>query len=279
MAEIKDINENREIISESELIENLEAINKRRREFGKSKLEFFLTDINMNKRLGRSIPNLLTSFFKDKFPYDALHAGLKIDEILVDWGDKIIVFPGTNLQSILFAFEIKNEGFWNKITDFFSNLARVMKNLFTTGSFGSWDITDLTEKQLDAIATICVAFNRYKTYNFVSCNCQHFVNTILKKLGCENKFGPELKRIMEEIQENGAARITYKGREFRNRKDFDEFAIHADFDNLSNEDKELLLCYNSIFDIKEVNEKDNPLMKCQNKSFWEEKKNEFRFKK
>ncbi len=73
MEEIKTLGESSKYLTEKELAENIEAINKRRKDFGKSKLEFTLADLSYNIFfLGRKIPNLFTSFFKERFPYGEL---------------------------------------------------------------------------------------------------------------------------------------------------------------------------------------------------------------
>lgn len=280
MKELNPLKDAKDYLKEKEIENILNELNERKRkEFAKSKLELTLEDISIFKKRKnlKKLTNVATSFMEEKFPYGALHAGLKIDEVLIDWEDESIVCPRINLQSILFSFYLKNEGFWNKMKQFFKMFFEIIKNFFKNGSFGIWDITVLADIEINLIAKICVSFNRYKTYDKFDCNCQHFVTMILKELNCENSLGPELQRILREIQKNGNAKFPYKGTEFTSRIQFDNYVSQLNFKYLFNEDKILLLCYNNNYDIKEQNDKDNPLWKTNKRSFWENMNEKYLF--
>ena len=85
--ELGDLCKDSNALNEDELKEQISNINKRKKEFLNSNVKFILTDIGINEygRLG----NLFTSiwnFFNKKFPYGALHAGLMINETIIQWG-------------------------------------------------------------------------------------------------------------------------------------------------------------------------------------------------
>ena len=122
--ELGDLYQERNELTEDEIKEQINNINKRKKEFLNSNVKFILTDIGINEygRLG----NLLTSiwnFFNKDFPYGALHAGLMINETIIQWGKgplgAEIIFPSTDLRNILFSIEIESTKKKKKKTNYF----------------------------------------------------------------------------------------------------------------------------------------------------------------
>ena len=85
--ELGDLCKDSNALNEDEIKEQISNINKRKKEFLNSNVKFILTDIGINENR-RLINNLFTNifnFFNKKFPYGALHAGLMINETIIQW--------------------------------------------------------------------------------------------------------------------------------------------------------------------------------------------------
>ena len=110
--ELTELDIERNELNDDEIREKINNINNRNNEILNSNVKFILTDIGINQGI---IGNLTTKFcnrFDNRFPYGALHAGLMIDESIIQWGSGYfgseIVFPSSDLRSILFSIEIEN---------------------------------------------------------------------------------------------------------------------------------------------------------------------------
>ena len=112
----------------------------------------------------------------------------------------------------------------------------------------SWDIKKINEDELDKIANKCVLYNREKHYNLFDNNCQKFVNNILEDIGAPFNPKGELKNVIEKISKNGYSPFSFRGTEFKSRRQFDNYVKNINFRDLCQEDKTLLLCYQSLYD-------------------------------
>lgn len=100
-------------LNDDEIREKVKNINNnRRKEILSSNVKFIFTDIGINQGIIGNIATNVCNFFDNRFPYGALHAGLMIDESIIQWGcvdlGAEIVFPSSDLISKLFSIETEN---------------------------------------------------------------------------------------------------------------------------------------------------------------------------
>ena len=113
-------------LNDDEIREKINNINKRNVLILNSDVKFVLTDIGINQGIIGNLATKLCNCFDNRFPYGALHAGLMIDESIIQWGSGYfgseIVFPSSDLRSILFSIEIENSQKKEKIRKLLINL-------------------------------------------------------------------------------------------------------------------------------------------------------------
>lgn len=112
----------------------------------------------------------------------------------------------------------------------------------------SWELKKINEDELNKIAKKCVFYNKRKHYDKYSNNCQNFVNDILKEIDAPFDPKGELKKVIDKISQNGYSSFSFQGREFKSRREFDEYVKSINFKDLCIDDKKLLLCYKSLYD-------------------------------
>ena len=112
----------------------------------------------------------------------------------------------------------------------------------------SWELKKINEDELNKIAKKCVFYNKRKHYNPFSNNCQNFVNDILNEINAPFNPSGELKKVIDKISQNGYSSFSFQGKEFKSRREFDEYVKSINFKDLCIDDKKLLLCYKSLYD-------------------------------
>lgn len=280
--ELKELKEDENQLSDEEIKEQITNITKRKANFFCADIKFILTDISVNRFL--RVGNMATkiyNFFDKKFPYGALHAGLMVDETIIQWGrGKLgpeIVFPSTDLRNILFSIEaessIKKEK-KKKLFYLLSSLAlgtvvgipclmiggpflTAVGGLAAVGGISSgiyyafklsWEIKEINEEELNKITKKCVLYNKRKIYDVRNNNCQKFVTDILDDIHAPFNPKGELKNLIDKISQNGYCEFIYKGNTFKSRREFDNYIKTINFNDLSDDDKKLLLCYKTLYD-------------------------------
>ena len=271
-------------LNDDEIKVQINNLNKRKKEILAAKVKFILTDIGINQGItGRVLTNACNLLNK-RFPYGALHAGLMVDESIIQWGcgylGNEIVFPSSDLRSILFSIETENPKKTEKKRSLLITLGAMaasaaigiplmmvgggpfavfMGGLIAAGGISgglyysyvlSWEIKEINEIELNHIAEKCVFYNKRKNYSKFSTNCQKFVNDILEAINAPFNPDGELKNVIEQISKNGYCPFTYKGTEFKSRREFDNYIKNIDFKNLCKDDKKLLLSYKSLYDVR-----------------------------
>ena len=125
--ELKEIYEDSKELTEDEIKENINNLNKRKKEFQNTKIKFILTDIRINEygRIGNTLAKIY-NLCDRKYPYGALHAGLMIEETIIQWGrgplGPEIIFPSSDLRNILFNIEVESSKKKGKFKHFFKVL-------------------------------------------------------------------------------------------------------------------------------------------------------------
>ena len=106
-----------------------------------------------------------------------------------------------------------------------------------------------TEK-LQKIAEVCVVYNKVKSYNVLRCNCQTFVDDVLKAIDMEFKPQDEFEHFMERIRTSNtnSDSFIYKDQNFQSRKEFDRYVDENWRSETSIWNKRLLIQYSDLME-------------------------------
>jgi hypothetical protein len=104
--------------------------------------------------------------------------------------------------------------------------------------------------KLRKIAQTCVLYNKTKTYHLLTCNCQTFVDDILKAIGMEFKPEDEFKLFMERIRtsDSNNGSFIYINQNFKSRKEFDRYVDENWKTETSIWNKRLLIQYSDLME-------------------------------
>ena len=233
-----------------EIQSSIKELEKIKTELANSRIELYFCNVCDNRNL--------IIFANAAMPYGLLHVGILLDEVCIQWGRSVIgksvVNPSadTIFCDYIFAIELENQQIWNLIKETFNHLEDYITNKRDYNQMGTNIAFDISDKQLNIIATESVKYNVEKDYNLVLENCQHFANNLIKKLGfIVNKSG-EIGKVLEKAKDKlNPFTFEFKGIAFETRKDLDDFILIKEFNDFSLEEKKLLLCYRNVFDYYE----------------------------
>ena len=95
---------------------------------------------------------------------------------------------------------------------------------------------------------------------------------ILNQIESDFSFDGNLNYIINKLKNEGKVDFYFNGREFRTRKELDDYVKTINFRDLCINDKKLLMCYKNTFDIYLMNDENNEKYKTTDeaKKFWNE---------
>ena len=275
LKQVKDFEEMGCPLTENEVKETIKRINDRKTKLSEHKFELILTECQASDNKNILFRNIVNNVYE----FGALHSALSLDGTIIEWGrgpcgDSLVV-PAMDMNRFLFAFEVKareDKGFFAMLSNKIKNAAKYVLDLFSGGAFGRWSVGRANEKKLDKIAKICVMFNRSRFYNPLSLNCQHFVKQILKAIESDFSSDGEFRNIIDRLDKEGKVDFIFKGREFKTRKELDDYVKSINFDSLCRNDKKLLICYKNTFDVYLLNDQNNERYKTTDEArkYWNE---------
>ena len=262
-------------LTENEIKETIKRINDRKTKLSEHKFELILTECQASDNKNILFRNIVNNVYE----FGALHSALSLDGTIIEWGrgpcgDSLVV-PTMDINRFLFAFEVKtreDEGFFAMLGNKIKEASKYVLDFFSGGAFGRWSVGRANEKKLDKIAKICVMFNRSRFYNPLSLNCQHFVKQILKAIESDFSSDGEFRNIIDRLDKEGKVDFIFKGREFKTRKELDDYVKSINFDSLYRNDKKLLICYKNTFDVYLLNDQNNERYKTTDEArkYWNE---------
>ena len=262
-------------LTENEIKETIKRINGRKAKLSEHKFELILTECQASDNKNILFRNIVNNVYE----FGALHSALSLDGTIIEWGrgpcgDSLIV-PTMDMNRFLFAFEVKareDEGFFAMLGNKIKDATTYVLNLFSGGAFGRWSVGRANEQKLDKIAKICVMFNRSRFYNPLTLNCQHFVKQILKAIDSDFSSDGEFRNIIDKLDKEGRVDFIFQGREFKTRKELDDYVKSINFNSLCSNDKKLLICYKNTFDVYLLNDINNERYKTTDeaRNYWNE---------
>ena len=167
-----------------------------------------LQDVNIPKP---SITCKLSEFF---FAFGALHAGLIVGDVRVEWGKDSLVDPQWEDPALMeedFVAHIHPQGDWaltvakdNKKFSLANRERRIEDKIALV-------LKSAQEKHqlISNLVEVVVKYNRGKHYNLTSCNCQHFVVDAMKALGINDMpvFSGQLNEYLQKLKKKNKVDI------------------------------------------------------------------------
>ena len=193
-----------------------------------------------------SIAGKISKFFLE---YGALHAGLVVGNIRIEWGQECIVDPRPE-------DDIPGDEFVGGVDGQQGDLAHVAVEIHKRFSLADRErriddkiklIINTAEKKnevLSNLVRVITHYNLERKYDLFTCNCQHFVRDALAALGITEppSFSGQLNDYLEHLKQ-GKVEVP---EDFRNHATLDAYVerqLRAEFGALNQHDMEYLLLH------------------------------------
>lgn len=123
------------------------------------------------------------------------------------------------------------------------------------------------DQTIDVLSKTICKWNNEKFYDRVKCNCQHFVDDILKALGVELKFEKTMNEFVKRMRKEGECKIDWKiskeiQEKFSIKEDHKTFTSHLELDKFVNNLKKIEPMF------EEKYREDYFLLKSFDRAFW-----------
>ena len=192
-----------------------------------------------------SIAGKVSKFFLE---YGALHAGLVVGNIRIEWGQESIVEaqPEDDIPGDDFIGTVDDKG------ELGQGAAEIYRKFSLANRERRTDdkiklIINTAEKKKEVLSNlvqVIISYNRDRKYDLFSCNCQHFVRDALAALGIKEppRFSGQLRDYLEHLKEG---RIEVP-RDFQDHATLDTYVeqqLHTAPGALNQHDMEYLLLH------------------------------------
>ena len=269
-------------LSEEELKDALDELEKIKLELSESKIEiFFCNAVDGNPKYLKMLANIIMT-------YGLVHTGLLFDDIVIQWGrgllGKSLIYPSKHAKynDYIYAIELDNKKIWDFIIDTYNNIEDYITNKKDYNEMGTLKAFEIANEQLDIVAEQVVYYNVNKTYSLYFENCQHFVKSILKRIKLKiNKTG-EVGRVLNIVEDKGNnIDFIFKDKTFNTRRDLDEYVLDCDFHHLPNDERKVLFCYRNVFEYYQRNNENSEKYKTSEEAriFWNSLSKKEKFEK
>ena len=270
------------ILSEEELKDALDELEKIKLELSESKIEiYFCNAVDGNPKCLKCLANMTMT-------YGLVHTGLLFDDVAIQWGrgllGKSLINPSKNVKynDYIYAIELDNKKIWNLIIDTYNNIEDYITNKIDYNEMGTLKAFQIANEQLDIVAKQVVYYNVNKTYSLVFENCQHFVKSILNRIKLNiNKEG-EVGRVLNIVEDRGNnIDFIFKDKTFNTRRDLDEYVLDCNFHQLPKDERKVLFCYRNVFEYYQRNNENSEKYKTSEEAriFWNSLSKKEKFEK
>ena len=200
------------------------------------------------------------------FKYGPLHAAIQVGDMMLQWGTDSLVIPDKyDPADQLFQTDVKERTCVAQVAA--EVRPQAMQAIQDSNSQKQIDLQfDLTvgvEDMLNKIKKVVVQYNRYRYYNVVMCNCQTFVNDVMKAIGVKNipqNLTGKLKEYFEKLTKEKSKFIPV---DISTHEELDEFVKSIELSTTSQHDKEYLLCLYFQFHLEAMKTDKDPYGDCQ----------------
>ena len=190
--------------------------------------------------------------------YGPLHAALIVGDVTLEWDDSSLVVPERGVVEPDIQMDIAGStSAMQAIAKQQSAMKRAVKSLdYNTQVEQIYTATVDRSKMIHSLIEVIVKYNRYHKYSMAKKNCQTFVIDAMKAMGVKVPPQPtgRLKEYLKELR-LGVKNIP---EEFQTHKELDRYVRESqktgEFDELTQHDKEYLLCLYFQFHLETLEE-------------------------
>jgi len=201
------------------------------------------------------------SFLDMKF--GPLHVALQVGQVVLEWDDSSLVTPyHCDHNDRLVQVSVETHSQWVKeVTDKQDAMAKAVEDLQCRDQVGLYYLM-LSKKieMVHSLIEVIIKYNRYKHYNVITCNCQHFVTDALTAL---RVFLPKQLTggLGDYYRDLTAGRTPSIPEEFATHRSLDEYVEKSNLKEMSQGDLEFILAmyYRFHLELKERLRKENRL--------------------
>ena len=222
-------------------------------------------------RLSRPIPlysiaGKISEFFLE---YGALHAGLVVGNIRIEWGQEGIVEaqPEEDIPSDDFVGTVdgRQGHLAHAATEIHQKFSQAHRQRRTDDKIKL--IIDSAEKKKEVLSNlvrVIIYYNLERRYDIFTCNCQHFVRDALAALGIKDppRFSGQLNDYLEHLKQ-GKVEVP---EDFKNHATLDAYVerqLQAKSGTLNQHDMEYLLLHYYRIHLNSMPEDDADEWRCE----------------
>ena len=176
--------------------------------------------------------------------YGPLHAAIQIEDVVIQWSTTSLVIPERyNPADPVFRTDLKNK---TTVSSFAKDLCPKVVDALERKDFNQqidlqFDLAVNVEELIDKVKKVIVKYNKYRYYSVMYCNCQTFVEDVMKEIGIKNAPHSLSGRLNDYFKKLTAAKL--KGTpEFPTHESLDMYIEEQDLGAMQQHDKEYFLC-------------------------------------
>lgn len=196
--------------------------------------------------LKRPVSRFFSKFSKlFTLKYGALHAAIQIEDVVLQWSTSSLVVPERyHPADPVFLTDVKHRTAAAKIaTDLQAQVIQTSGQIdYSTQMDLQYDLAVNVEQMLEKVKEVIVKYNRYRYYNVFACNCQHFVEDVMKAIGVKNVPQNLTGKLKDYFKQLIAKKSKCIPTEFPTHQSLDDYVQTQDVTKLEQHDKEYLLC-------------------------------------
>ena len=151
-------------------------------------------------------PSVTSKLFQFLFKFGALHAGLLVGNIRIEWGRESLIDPqwDVDLMEEDFVANVHLQGEWAYSTSVYGKKFSLADRERKVKDKIDLIIESAEQKRqlITNLVGVIAKYNRAKHYNLFKCNCQHFVLEAMSALGIKEipKFTGQLNDYLEDLK-------------------------------------------------------------------------------
>lgn len=198
--------------------------------------------------------------------YGALHAAIQIEDVVLQWSTSSLVIPERYYPADpVFLTDVKHRTAAAMVaTDLQTQVIETVGKMDYNAQIDlQFDLAVNVEEMIENVKKVIVKYNRYRYYNVFACNCQSFVEDIMKAIGVKNvpqNLTGKLKDYFKKLTVDKSSAIPS---EFPTHQSLDDYVRTQDMTKLTQHDKEYLLCLYFQFHLEAMKMDKHAAYECQ----------------
>lgn len=199
--------------------------------------------------------------------YGPLHAAIQIEDVVLQWSTSSLVIPEQRCHpdDPVFMTNV-NAG---------TSAAQVAMNLQAqvAGTVGrldyshqldlQYDLAVSVEEMIERIKKVIIKYNKSRYYNLFTCNCQTFVDDVMKVIGVKNAPQVLTGKLKDYFKHLTSVKSRITSSDFATHQVLDEYVHTQDLSTMTQHNREYLLCLYFHFHLEAMRTEKDADMQCQ----------------